>query len=267
MASDRRTPRSCPTRCARRSSAPSRRPSARPAQPRRAQGAVDDLAETVETCARAPSSGSPAAARPWPRRSTRAGRPPTRTCASSRPSCARIGRRLDAIEERLPARRKPAEAASRPSAAPGQAQAAASAGLMPGRRVLITGVGSHLGAELAAPARARPERRATWPGLDTRAAEVALERTEFIEADIRNPVIAQADPARSRSTRSCTTRSCASRAPGCRPQAMHDINVIGSLQLLAALREGADDPRRSWSAAPPASTAPSRTRRSSSPRR
>ena len=68
-----------------------------------------------------------------------------------------IGRRLDAIEERLPAQR-----ASPPKRTPAKRAPARrkkpQRELMPGRRVLITGVGSHLGAELAA----RLERDPAW---------------------------------------------------------------------------------------------------------
>ena len=61
------------------------------------------------------------------------------------------------------------------------------------RRVLITGVGSHVGSRLAARLERDPafERVA---GLDTRSPKVDLERTEVIDADIRNPVIAKLIP-------------------------------------------------------------------------
>ena len=54
--------------------------------------------------------------------------------------------------------------------------------------------------------------------------------------------------------------------PGMSTRTMHDINVIGTLQLLAAC-ERSPSSARSSSAAPPASTAPSPTPRSSSARR
>ena len=100
---------------------------------------------------------------------------------------------------------------------------------MAGRRVLITGVGSHVGSLLGRRLERDPEVEHV-AGLDTRRPKVALERTEFIEADIRDPRSA-ADPA----DRGGHDRPRADRpAPGARRlRAMHDINVIGSLQLLA----------------------------------
>ena len=57
---------------------------------------------------------------------------------------------------------------------------------MAGRRVLITGVGSHVGSLLAQRLERDPEVEHV-AGLDTRRPKVALERTEFIEADIPTP--------------------------------------------------------------------------------
>ena len=102
---------------------------------------------------------------------------------------------------------------------------------MAGRRVLITGVGSHVGSLLAQRLERDPDVEHV-AGLDTRRPKVTLDRTEFIEADIRDPEIARLIPAPAPTPWS-TSRSCASPARGCR-RAMHDINVIGTLQLLAA---------------------------------
>jgi UDP-glucose 4-epimerase len=101
-----------------------------------------------------------------------------------------------------------------------------------GRRVLITGVGSYLGTELAR----RLERDPAIDyvaGLDTRPPQAKLERTDFIDADIRNPVITKLLPQAEVDT---VVHNQIIRQPGrgMSPQAMHDINVIGSLQLLAA---------------------------------
>jgi UDP-glucose 4-epimerase len=106
---------------------------------------------------------------------------------------------------------------------------------MPGRRVLITGVGSHLGAELAARLERDPSVELV-AGLDTRAPRIALERTQLIEADIRNPVIARLIPPLEVDT---VVHNQIVRQPGAglSPQAMHDVDVIGSLQLLAALEK------------------------------
>src|SRR5437764_9060422 len=61
------------------------------------------------------------------------------------------------------------------------------------RRVLITGVGSFLGTELARRLSADPEIDYV-AGLDERPPRARLERMDFIEADIRNPVIAKLIP-------------------------------------------------------------------------
>jgi UDP-glucose 4-epimerase len=101
-----------------------------------------------------------------------------------------------------------------------------------GSRVVITGVASHWGCELAR-ALERDPSISYLAGVDVRPPGVDLERTEFIEADIRNPVISRI-------------------LPGLEPdvlvhcgiiwypeadkpaRSLHDINVIGTLQLLAA---------------------------------
>jgi UDP-glucose 4-epimerase len=101
-----------------------------------------------------------------------------------------------------------------------------------GRRVLITGVGSHVGGTLAR----RLERDPRFDyvaGLDTRKPRISLEHTEFIEADVRNPVIGKLIPQAEVDT-VVHNRIVRRPGPGMSPQAMHDINVIGSLQLLAA---------------------------------
>ena len=62
-----------------------------------------------------------------------------------------------------------------------------------GRRVLITGVSGYWGTELAR----RLERSREFEyiaGLDVRPPAADLERTEFIRADIRNPLISKLLP-------------------------------------------------------------------------
>ena len=100
------------------------------------------------------------------------------------------------------------------------------------RRVLITGVGSFLGTELA-------RRLETDPaidylaGLDERPPRARLERMDFIEADIRNPVIAKLIPQAEVDT-IVHNKIVRRPGPGMSSRSAHDINVIGSLQLLAA---------------------------------
>jgi UDP-glucose 4-epimerase len=99
-------------------------------------------------------------------------------------------------------------------------------------RVAIVGVSTHWGRELAE-VLAHDERIGSIIGIDTRPPESLPEGVEFIEADIRNPVI---------------TRLLPDLAPdvvvhcgiiwypeeGRPSRALHDINVIGTLNLLAA---------------------------------
>ncbi len=104
---------------------------------------------------------------------------------------------------------------------------------MAGRRILITGIASYLGTELARRLEQDPDVEYV-AGLDTRKPKATLERTEFIEADIRNPVIARLiAPTRVDTIvhNQIVRRPAAERIS---PRAAHDINVIGSLQLLAA---------------------------------
>ena len=103
---------------------------------------------------------------------------------------------------------------------------------MAGRRVLITGVGSHVGSLLAQRLERDPEVEHVV-GLDTRRPKVALERTEFIAADIRDPKIGRLIPP-TRVDTIVHEQIVRQPGPGMSPPAMHDVNVIGTLQLLAA---------------------------------
>ena len=100
------------------------------------------------------------------------------------------------------------------------------------RRVLITGVGSFLGTELARRLSADPEIDYV-AGLDERPPRARLERMDFIEADIRNPVIAKLIPQAEVDT-IVHNKIVRRPGPGMSDRSAHDINVIGSLQLLAA---------------------------------
>ena len=99
-------------------------------------------------------------------------------------------------------------------------------------RVVIAGIGSHWGSELAR--RLERDPGVTYiAGIDVRRPEADLERTEFIEADIRKPVIARILPG----TEADVLVHCGIvwyPEPGKPARALHDINVIGTLGLLTA---------------------------------
>jgi UDP-glucose 4-epimerase len=100
------------------------------------------------------------------------------------------------------------------------------------RRVVITGVSSRWGSEIARRLERHPE-ISYIAGIDSDAPAADFERTEFIEADIRNPVLSRILP----STEADTVVHCGILwypEPGKPARALHDINVIGTLQLLAA---------------------------------
>ena len=103
---------------------------------------------------------------------------------------------------------------------------------MRGRRVLITGVGSPLGSALARRLEADPDFDYVV-GLDTRRPRQPLEGVDFIEADIRDPVIATLIP-RAEVDTVVHNQIVRRPGPGMSSRSMHDINVIGSLQLLTA---------------------------------
>jgi UDP-glucose 4-epimerase len=101
-----------------------------------------------------------------------------------------------------------------------------------GRRVLITGVAGFWGTELARCLERSPEVDYI-AGLDVRPPTADLARTEFIRADIRNPLISKLLP----QTAVDTVVHCdvlLVPEPGKASEQLHDINVIGSLQLLGA---------------------------------
>ena len=100
------------------------------------------------------------------------------------------------------------------------------------RRILITGIASHWGTELARRLERDPGVEQVI-GIDTRAPDADLERTELIEVDLRSPVLSRLLP----STEPDTVVHCGIvwyPEPDKPARALHDINVIGSLQLLAA---------------------------------
>jgi UDP-glucose 4-epimerase len=100
------------------------------------------------------------------------------------------------------------------------------------RRVVITGISSQWGAELAR----RLERDPGVDyiaGIDRAPPPLELGRTEVIEADVRSAVLARLLP----TLEPDTVVHCGIvwyPEPGKPAGALHDINVIGTLQLLAA---------------------------------
>jgi UDP-glucose 4-epimerase len=103
------------------------------------------------------------------------------------------------------------------------------------RRVLITGVARHLGGRLAQILSASPEVEVVV-GVDTTAPKADLGRTEFVRADIRNPIIAKViGTERIDTVIHMNLIATPERAGG--RTAMKEINVIGSMQLLAACQK------------------------------
>ena len=103
---------------------------------------------------------------------------------------------------------------------------------MPGRRILITGIASYLGTELARRLEDDPGVEYV-AGLDTKRPRSELRSTELIEADIRDPEIARKIQPTGVDT-IVHNQIVRQPGPGMSARAAHDINVIGSLQLLAA---------------------------------
>jgi UDP-glucose 4-epimerase len=103
---------------------------------------------------------------------------------------------------------------------------------VPGRRILITGVGSYIGSALARRLLDDPDVEHVT-GLDMRPPAAALERTSFIEADLRDPIVATLIPQAEVDT-VVHNQIVRRPGPGMSLRSMHDINVIGTLQLLAA---------------------------------
>jgi UDP-glucose 4-epimerase len=101
-----------------------------------------------------------------------------------------------------------------------------------GRRVLITGIASYLGSELARALEDDPGVEYV-AGLDTKPPKTPLRFTELIEADIRDPAIARLIEPTGVDT-VVHNQIVRQPGPGMSARAAHDINVIGSLQLLAA---------------------------------
>ncbi len=107
------------------------------------------------------------------------------------------------------------------------------------RVVLVTGASRYLGSRLAGVLAADPEVERVI-GVDTvaptPAAQALLGRTEFVRADIRNPLIAKVVAEAEVDTVVHMNVLATPRGAGGRT-AMKEINVIGSMQLLAACQK------------------------------
>jgi UDP-glucose 4-epimerase len=101
-----------------------------------------------------------------------------------------------------------------------------------GRRVLITGISTPLGSQLARRLESDPDVD-YLAGLDTIRPASRLERTDFIEADVRDPRLMERLPA-TRVDTVVHNNILRRPRPGMTPETAHDINVVGTLQLLTA---------------------------------
>ena len=104
-----------------------------------------------------------------------------------------------------------------------------------GRRVLITGIAGELAGQLAA--RLEQDDSVEYvAGLDLREPTHALERTEFVRADLRNPLVARIiDSTRVDTVVHLSLTAAPSSAGGRSRQ--KELNVIGTMQLLAAAQK------------------------------
>jgi UDP-glucose 4-epimerase len=103
------------------------------------------------------------------------------------------------------------------------------------RRVLITGVSRYLGGRLAVLLAEDPEIERIV-GVDTIPPRADLGRTEFVRADIRNPLIAKVIAQAEIDTVVHMNVIATPLGAGGRT-AMKEINVIGTMQLLAACQK------------------------------
>ena len=104
-----------------------------------------------------------------------------------------------------------------------------------GQRILITGVSRHLPGRLAQRLEQDPDVEHIV-GVDVEEPEVDLERTEYVRADVRNPLILKTIQASEADTVVHLSVITTPTRVGGRLN-MKDINVIGSMQLFAACQK------------------------------
>jgi UDP-glucose 4-epimerase len=104
-----------------------------------------------------------------------------------------------------------------------------------GRRVLITGIAGELAGQLARQLEERDDVRDIL-GVDVRTPQHDLQRTEFVRADIRNPLVARVISAAEIDTVVHTSTTAAPGSAGGRAR-MKELNVIGAMQLFAACQK------------------------------
>lgn len=104
-----------------------------------------------------------------------------------------------------------------------------------GRRVLITGIATELAGLVAKELEARDD-VAEIIGVDVREPHHDLTRTEFVRADIRNPLVGRVLEAARVDTIVHMSTAAAPSAAGGRAK-MKEQNVIGAMQLLAAAQK------------------------------
>ena len=104
-----------------------------------------------------------------------------------------------------------------------------------GRRVLITGIAGQLAGLVARALEARDDVHEVI-GVDVREPTHDLRRTEFVRADIRNPLVARVITASEVDTVLHMATTAGPTAAGGRAR-MKELNVIGAMQLLAACQK------------------------------
>jgi UDP-glucose 4-epimerase len=104
-----------------------------------------------------------------------------------------------------------------------------------GQRVLITGISRFLGGKIAQRLEKDPDVEHIV-GVDVEEPELDLERTEYVRADIRNPLVAKVMRSTEVDTVVHLNIVATPTRVGGRP-AMKELNVIGTMQLLAACQK------------------------------